>query len=225
MLFFSGTFSASEYLRSASRTLYFGCLFSLPSICAAPRGLLQDSSMTLFFSGTFSASEYLRSASRTLYFDCLFSLPSICAAPRGLLQDSSMTPFFSGTFSASDYLRSASRSLYFGRLFSLPSICAAPRGLLQDSSMTLFFSGTFSASEYLRSASRTLVGLLKDSLFQPYFPPFRVSFQRSPRTLYFGRTFPLSSICAAPRGLYLEYLRKVLVHGLIYAISSTCAKG
>ena len=52
--FFSGTFPASEYLLSASRTLV---------------GLFDDA---FFFSGTFSASEYLRSAledsSMTLFF-------------------------------------------------------------------------------------------------------------------------------------------------------------
>ena len=46
---------------------------------------------------------------------------------------------------------------------------------------------------------------------------------------YFSGTFPASEyLFSAPRGLHLvefEYLRKVLVHGLIYSILSTCAKG
>ena len=46
--------------------------------------------------------------------------------------------------------------------------------------------------------------LLEDSLFWSYFPHFRVSEQRledSSMTLFFSGTFPLPSICAAPRGL------------------------
>ena len=91
-----------------------------------------------------------------------------------------------------------------------------------------YFSGTFPASEYLFSAPRGL-------FISVVIPRFRVSAQRledscrTPRGLFILVVLSLlPSICAAPQGFYLvefEYLRKVLVHGLIYAILSTCAKG
>ena len=111
--------------------------------------------------------------------------------------------YFSGTFPASEYLFSAPRGLFILVVFPRFRVSAQhPWGLLQDSLRTLYFSGTFPASQYLFSAPRGLFILV-------VFPRFRVSVQH-------------------PRGLHLvesEYLRKVLVHGLIYAIFSTCAKG
>ena len=95
----------------------------------------------------------------------------------------------------------SSRTLYFGCTFPPLS----------------YFSGTFPASEYLFSAHGGLFilaplfplpgifsALLEDSLFWMYFFRFRVSFQRSSRTLYFGCTFFASEyLFSAPRGLFI----------------------
>ena len=92
------------------------------------------------------------------------------------------TFYFSGTFSASEYLFSAHRGLFIlDVLFPFPSIFSA---LLEDSLFRMYFSPTF--------------------LFQRYFSRFRVSFQRSWRTLYFSATFPASGyLFSAPRGLFI----------------------
>ena len=66
--YFSGTFPASEYLFSAPQELFILVVISpLPSICAAPRGLLEDSSMTLV------EFEYLRKVlvHGLIYGECL----------------------------------------------------------------------------------------------------------------------------------------------------------
>ena len=152
-LFFSGTFSASEYLRSASRTLYSGRLFLLPSICTAPRGLFDDAFFQRYFFffrvsaqcledslfwSSFLASEYLRSSSRTLvglFHDAFFQRYFFCFRVSAQhLEDSCRTP--QGLF-------------ILAVLSSLSSIFSA---LPEDS---LFWS-YFPAFEYLRSASRTL---------------------------------------------------------------------
>ena len=81
----------------------------------------------------------------------------------------------------------------------------------------LCFSGTFLASEYLFSAPWGLyLGYLKYLMILYSFFGFSGTFLAS------------EYLFSAPRGLhlgYLQYLCKVLVHGLIYAISSTCEQG
>ena len=86
--------------------------------------------------------------------------------------------------------------------------------------------GTLDASLFgslLASKGNYYIGVILYTFFWWYCLRFRVSFQRSSRTLYFGRTFPASEyLFSAPRGLkksitstrfcslssrYLEYLR------------------
>ena len=154
-------------------------------------------------------------SSRTLYFGCTFPPLS----------------YFSGTFPASEYLFSAHGGLFIlAPLFPLPGIFSA---LLEDSLFwmyffrfrvsfqrswrTLYFGCTFFASEYLFSAPRGLfilvvlfslpsifLALLEDSLFWMYFFRFRVSVQRSSRTICATSEYNSGTCCSA---LLEDYLR------------------